>query len=569
MEEKKLTGYPSIDKPWISHYVTPPKYIGDIRNTTLYEAYTHANQDNLDALAIVSMDGGFRYTHRDLYQMIDLAAGGFSKLGITEGAKVGIMLNNTVEETISLLALNKIGAISVFIDVTKSVIDIKSCISKHRLQLLVIDEVLLPLEPLVNTQDSPIVIANQTKPHEKGISFLDLYRLGKENLVKGVSFWKDRPSVIINSSGTTGLPKPIVHSDFSLNMAAYKILCADYPLTRNNVTMKIIPSSIGLGLITTLYTALLSGTKIVLIGGNNPYQSILNSVTFASSFPMFRDGVGLLPDAKLLMFTAPMYFRVLCEKLDIFEDLSYMGAMLAAGSKMGKHELDMMNQKLEALNCPVKICNGYGQNELCGAVTLNTNAANKNGSAGFPVIDTEIRIVNLDTLETVGRGQSGLILERSDSLFLNYDNLPEETQNAWVTCPDGTTWFNTKDIGSMDSYGFLYITGRVSRVLVRLDFKIPIDQIEEKIKAHPAVLDCAVIAVRKTEIEEVPIAYIVLKDTNDNIETVLEEIQVSETPLSEMEYPEHIIRLDALPYMKNGKIDYRTLEREAQKEMEE
>ncbi len=568
MKEKKLTGYPSIDKPWLKYYIIPPKYIGDLTTKTLYEAYIHANQDNLDSLAIVTMDGGFRYTHRELRNMIDLAAGGFEKLGICEGSKVGIMLNNTVEESVSLLALNKIGSISVFVDVTKSVVDIKDSIAKYNLQMLIIDEVLLPMEPLVNTQDLPIVIVNQTKPHVKGMSFLELYKLGTGNLLDHVPFKSNNPAVIINSSGTTGLPKPIVHSDFSLNMAAYKILCSDYPLNRDNLIMKIIPSSIGLGLITTLYTALLSGTKIVLIGGNNPYQSILNSVTFASSFPMFRDGVGLSSHAKLLMFTAPMYFRVLCEKLDIFEDLSYMGAMLAGGSKMGKDELDMMNQKMAALNCPVKICNGYGQNELCGAVTLNTNSANKNGSAGFPVIDTDIRIVDPDTFETIGTNQQGLVLEKSESLFLYYDELPEETNASWIMCPDGTTWFNTKDLGSMDDDGFLYITGRVSRVLVRFDFKLPIDKIEEKIKAHPAVFDCAVVAVRKSEIEEVPVAYIVLNDVDYGAQEVLKEIQKSKEPLADMEYPEYTIRIEALPYMKNGKVDYRALEREAQKEME-
>lgn len=547
------------------HYKNPPEYVSDLSETTLYDAYKRANKDNLDSLAIITMDGGYQYTHRELIDMIDLAASGFSKLGVKEDSKIGIMLNNTVEEAVSLLALNKLGAVSVFVDVTKSISDIEHSLSRHNLQMLILDEVLLPMEPIINKKNLPIIIASQSKPSKKGIPFIELYFKGKDFEVESVPFKKDKPSVIINSSGTTGLPKPIVHTDFSVNMAVYKMLCSDYPMNRNNLVMKIIPSYIGLGLITTLYTALISGTKIVLIGGNNPHQSILNTVTFASNFPLFRNGVGLNPDAKLLMFTAPMYYRILCDKLDIFEDLSYMGAMLAAGSKMGKEELDMMNAKMAALNCPVKICNGYGQNELCGAVTLNTNSWNKNGSAGFPVINTNIRIVDPETLETLESNKEGLVLEQSESLFLHYDNLQEETKSSLITLKDGTVWFDTKDIGKMDEDGFLYITGRVSRVLVRFDFKLPIDKIEEKIKAHPAILDCAVVGVRKSDIEEVPIAYVVINDecSDCDIEKIFAEIQAGKEPLSDMEYPVFIYNLPNLPYMKNGKVDYRTLEQKA------
>lgn len=560
-----MTGYPSIDKPWKKHHISPPDYIGSLSGVTLYEAYVNANRDNLDSLAIVTMDGDCRYSHRELLGMVDLAAAGFSKMGIGYNSRVGIMLNNTVEEAVSLLALNKLGAISIFIDVTKSVSDIARSIAEYGLCLLLIDEVMLPMEPYVNKDNIPIIIANQTKPSNKGISFLDIYKTGSGIDILPAHYERERPSVIINSSGTTGLPKPIVHTDYSVNMAAYKVLCTDYPLNRDSLIMKIIPSSIGLGLVTTLYTALLSGTPIVLISGDNPQQSIMNTVAFASSFPSFRNKIGLKAKAKLVIFAAPMYYRILFEKLDFFEDLSYIGAMLAAGSKMGKDELDMMNKKMSHLNCPVQICNGYGQNEMCGAVTLNSNSANKNGSAGFPVIDTSVRVVDPETMETLGYNQRGLILEQSDSLFLHYDNLPDETEAAILTLPDGTSWFNTKDLGEMDEDGFLYISGRISRVLVRFDFKIPIDKIEEKIEAHPAVLDCAVIAKQKDDIEEVPVAFISLNDGyhNYSISTILNEIQSGTDPLSDMEYPAQVIQVDSLPYMKNGKVDYRVLEQRA------
>ncbi len=555
------------DRPWAKNYILPPDYAEMLSSLSLYEAYIKANENHLDELAIFTMDTKFRYTHRDLIKMIDLAAAGLSQMGITYNDRVGILLNNTVEDAVSLLALNKLGAIAVFIDFTKGIADIAHSISMRGVKLLLIDESLLQIEDLIDCDNIPIVVANQTKPLKRGTPFIGLYKKGNGIKIVPVSLNQEKPSVIINSSGTTGQPKPIVHTDYSINRAVYKILCSDYPLTRNNVLLKTIPSFIGLGLITSLYTALISGTTIFLVPGNNPQQAIVNTITCISNFPMYREWVGINQDAKLLVFSAPTYFRVLCENLHLCTDLSYIGAMLAAGAKMGKVELDTMNKKLANLHCPVNICNGYGQNEMCGAVTLNTNSENKNGSAGFPVIGTNIRIVDPETYETIGINQRGLILEQSDSLFLRYDNMPNETKTATVEVPDGSLWFNTKDLGEMDEDGFIYITGRISRVLVRYDCKISIDMIEEKIKTHPAVFDCAVIVLYTDKNGEEAIAFISLDEKNYHYElsTILNDIQNSANPLSDMEYPSRFIQVPSLPYLKNGKVDYRALEQMAQK----
>lgn len=550
---------------WSQYYISIPEYVGDLSSSTLYEAYVYANRDNWDSLAIISMDGGFRYTHGELKTMVDLAAGGLWKMGIRKNHKVGLILNNTVEEAVSLLALNKIGAIAVFIDATKTVSDIAYAIAGYGLDLLMIDEMMLAMEPLINPRHVPIVLVNQTKPAPGIISYLDLYRLGLGVDVISASYESGRPTVFINSSGTTGSPKPIVHTDHSINMAAYKVLRTDYPLTRDNLTMKVVPSFIGLGLITTLYTALLSGTKIVLIPGNNPPQSIMNTVTFASNFPRFCESIGLSKETKLILFAAPMFFRVMCEKLDLFEDMSYMGAMLAAGSKMGKCELEDLNSKLSAHHCPVKICNGYGQNELCGAVTLNSNSANKPGSAGFPVIGTSIRIVDPETHAELKVNETGLILEQSESMFEHYYNHPQETLSAFLELSDGKRWFNTKDLGLIDEDGFLFVTGRISRVLVRYDLKLTIDRIEDKIKRHPAVTECAVVAVPDEVAGEVPIAYIMVAPRMEQIstDTILEEIQLGSNPLADMEIPTKIIKRKELPLLESGKINYRMLQEQS------
>lgn len=547
---------------WEKYYITPSENADMQMEETLYASYVKANRNYMNELAIITADGKHKYTHGELLNMVDLAAGGFAQMGIGRNDRVGILLNNTIEMPVTLLALSKLGAISVFVNTSKSIPDIAHAIQGYGLCMIIMDEAILEIEPYINPNNLTLLISNQTKSVPKEISFSELYKKGIDYTVQQAVYEPGRPAVIINSSGTTGVPKPIVHTDYSMNMAVYKMMCTDYPLKRENIVLDTIPPFIGLGLVTTLYTGLLSGTKVVLLNFDNPSQSAIETTRFMINFPSFRDSIGLDSNTKLLVFAAPIHFRILCENIETAKDFSYIGAMLAGGSKMGKEELEQMNAKLAKLNCPVNICNGYGQNEMCGAVTLNSNAANKNGSAGFPTIGSRIRIVDPETFETLGVHQQGLVLEQSESMFLCYDNMPKETEESKIQLKDGSVWFNTRDLGEMDEDGFLYILGRISRVLVRFDMKIFIDQIEEKIKSHSDVQDCAVVARKKDALGEEPVLFVSLKEEckSQNAEDILKDIQSGANALSDLEYPAETRLLSELPYMKNGKIDYLALE---------
>ena len=147
-------------------------------------------------------------------------------------------------------------------------------------------------------------------------------------------------------------------------------------------------------------------------------------------------------------------------EIDKFNDLSHLKGILLGGSKMTESELNTMNKLFAEKGLTVPICNGYGQNEMAGAVALNTIQHNKNGSAGFPTYGTDIRIVDRNTLKDVPFNTSGLILEKSDSRFLYYLNMPEKTKRSTIILSDGSEWYDSTDIGYMDEDGFLFITGR-------------------------------------------------------------------------------------------------------------
>lgn len=551
-------------KPWMNRFVYRSEANFDIHET-LYKTYIKLANNYLDENAVFVAETGKRYTHKRLIQLIENASCGFSQLGIKQNVKVGIFLNGSIEEPITLLALNKLGAISKYIDYTKSISAIQHSIEESEMQFLIMDECFLPLEQIVNLKKIPVIVANtQNRYTSPKISFDKILCMGVGGKVDAVTYIKNKPSVIINSSGTTGEPKPIVHTDSSINAAAQKMLYTDYPITKGNVLIKMVPSQIGLGLITSLYTGLLSGVEIVLLSGKDVIELIKNLISFVSDFKRFKEINNLSPNTKLNIFTSPLFIRELINASSL-KDLSFIGSMLAAGSKMESVELEELNAKSSKKGCKVPICNGYGQNEMAGAVTLNFVHHNVNGSAGFPMMGTDVLIVDQETYEILEPYKVGLILESSNSLFLGYESMEEKTQASYIKISDGSSWYNTCDLGYVDDEGFLFITGRVNRVVIRSDSKISLDCIEKKIRELPDIIDCAALVCKYGGSDENVIAFI--RSNSLDKEMVTKKI-VESGVLSDFEMPSEIVLLDNIPYKNNGKIDYLTLEQMANAESE-
>ncbi len=561
-----LTGNIFIDKPWVVNFPEESQVVIDIHDT-MYNVYSGLAQNKMDDEAIIIDDTDDKYTHRELLDLIDKTAECFKKMGVKEGSYVGLMLNNTIEEPVVLLALNKIGAVAKFIDYTKSVPNIIQSVQEVNLDMFVLDEMMMPLEPVVNSAKKPVVVANTNRKYRRGnyLSFKEFLSLYKGENLESVSFDEKRPSVIINSSGTTGPAKPITHTNKSINSAAQKMLFSNFILDKDTILMKIIPPQIGLGIITSLYTGLLSDSTVALIRGANAEDSIENTVYFIKNFKNYclENSLG---DKKLVIFASPMYFRMIINSPEI-TDLSFVSGMMAAGSKLSKEELESMEIEGKKKGLKVPICNAYGQNELAGAVTINDPSHNLNGSAGYPVIGTDIVIVNPETYEPVKANEVGLILEKSNSEFLHYENSQENSEKARVQLNDGSTWFISNDLGYINSDGYLFITGRTSRVVIRSDFKIPLDMVEEKLKELDFIGECALITTSYDSSYEGLDLYVTLKekykdklDENEVKEKILES-----GLLSEFEMPDNIHLINQMPILPSGKIDYKMLENMSKK----
>lgn len=563
------------------------------KRKNLYDTFRMSAERNREKTALIVDDLRRSYSYGEVDDLIVRTAEALSRCGIRSGMRVGMMLNGTVEEASVWLALNKIGAVSRFIDYLKDVDYLTHCIASSRLDVLIMDEILLPAEPAFNPDELPVIVVTSSRfirrgkcislnalleAAEKGetVSLFEKSMRASEDsgsvaqethgtgrqAVGGVDM-SQAPSAaggpvttIINSSGTTGTPKPIALTDAAIEAAAAKVLRTDL-LSRDSVVLKVIPIQVGLGLITTLYTSLINGNTVILDRGESNKALPANTVRLVREFPRIRSRYGLVEGAKLVVFASPLFIRMIFMSEDVL-DLSFLESILAAGSKMSEKELTELTEIGRQKGCSVRICNGYGQNELAGAAALNENCANEFGSAGRPVYNTIIRVVDSLTLETKAPGETGLIIEQSDSLFTEYDGMPEATREAFLTLPDGTTWFNTHDIGYISESGFVYITGRTTRVAVRFDFKIPVDDIEAKVRENPLVRNAALIVTDYTGSFEKIAAFITLEDVQEKPESenqVLETVNAGNL-LNWNEKIDEVVIVDTIPMMASGKPDY-------------
>jgi len=110
----------------------------------------------------------------------------------------------------------------------------------------------------------------------------------------------------------------------------------------------------------------------------------------------------------------------------------------------------------------INILGGYGLTETSPITNVRCPSANLRGADGQPFPDTEIRIVDLESHQTLSPGKQGLVLIRGPQVMKGYYNNPEATAKA--IDPEG--WFDTGDLGMVVGAGHLVITGRAKDTIV-------------------------------------------------------------------------------------------------------
>jgi acyl-CoA synthetase (AMP-forming)/AMP-acid ligase II len=206
----------------------------------------------------------------------------------------------------------------------------------------------------------------------------------------------------------------------------------------------------------------------------------------------------------------------------------------------------------------VGLCQSYGMTELSVAfLTVEDHRAAAQGkpellrSVGKPLPTAKIRLAD-ESRGACPAGQPGEILVRAEQCMAGYWNDPAATSSAIV---DG--WLHTGDIGRFDETGYLYIVDRKKDMILSGGENIASREVEEALRTHPAVADCAVIGLPDPRWGERVCA--VLRMAGEASDEELEAH--SRGLLAGYKTPRRWVRVDALPLNASGKVDKPLLRR--------
>lgn len=571
-DESNLTGYASIDKPWLKYYSTELKN----KKLPLMNVNDYLYENNKNHLGRVALNYfGNKITYEDFFKKVDEVAKAFLSMGVKKGDIVTVSLPMVPESIYIFYALAKIGAISNMIDPRTNENGTKEYIDEVNSKILVIIDDLYPnVKNIVNSTDLENVIVvspNNSLPlglrllttlktnkacynNPKVVSWNKFIKNGKE--YKGIDtfYEKDYPVSIVHTGGTTGFPKGVLLTNDNYNAMVEQFRYSGLDFKREHSWLGMIPLFFAYGGAVGMHHPLAVGMELKVI-------------------PMFdpeKMGDLVLKYKANHMAIIPSYYEsIIYSKKTKKADFSFLITPAAGSDRMDPTFEKEINEFLESHNCPNKVAKGYGMSEvtsaICGGVTP---LSNKVGSVGIPFSHSVVAIFDPETGCELKYGEIGEVCMTGPNVMKGYYNNILENEKIMKLHDDGMIWIHSGDLGYMDSDGVLFIEGRMKRMIIKYGgFKVYPTLIEKTIMTIPAVENVSVVGVKDKRHPEftIPKANIVLKkeDVGFLEESVLEEAKaLCEEKLPDYCVPTFFEIKEKLPLTNAGKIDFKLLESE-------
>jgi acyl-CoA synthetase (AMP-forming)/AMP-acid ligase II len=306
---------------------------------------------------------------------------------------------------------------------------------------------------------------------------------------------------IIYSSGTTGVPKGIVHTHRRRADWAQSLALALRYHSRA-VTLCSIGLYSNISWVSLLSTLVVGGC-IVIEKRFEPAQTLTTiaeqRITHSSLVPI-------------------MVQRLLEAEQFTSSDLSSLDALMCCGSPLG---LELKQRALREFGCD--FIELYGLTEGIITTLDPEDAPGRELSVGKPLPGTEIALLDENDCPVVAGG-SGEIISRGHITMAGYHNRPDA--NAEVSWHDtqGRQWLRSGDIGRLDEAGFLYIVDRKKDMILSGGQNIYPADIENEILSHPDVAEVAVIGVPSEKWGETPLAVVVTRDAKSKDDFAAQEL---------------------------------------------
>lgn len=554
-------GYSSIDKPWLK-YCDEDAINAEIPKMKTYDLIYEKRKNELDYTAFIYFNNKIKM--KTFFETVEKIAKSLKHIGVKEGDIVSVALPNMPEAVYLLYALNRVGAVTDFIDprlttdgFTKR---LKSTNSKY---LFALDMSKGNVSKIDKNLVNNIIYLSISESFPKSLK--TIYNLkNRKNIDKSLMNWnkflkigeqydgiidseyhENQALVIVHTGGTTGEPKGVVLTNENFNAMGVIQDTAKINLNSKDTLLTFLPPFIAYCLTNSYHDSLYMGFENILIPSFEPkdYPKLMHKYkpNHVLSGPILWD----------------LFIK---DKVTSKDDLSYMKTAISGGDALNIELEKEIGEFFKSHNAKTTLNQGYGMSEVSAAVCYSRCNAYTLGSVGVPYAKNSIKIVDEDGNE-LGYNEQGEIHILTPTMMKEYLNNKSATDEIIYT-ENNERWIKTGDIGYINEDGNLFVVGRMKRMIVRSGNKIFPSTIENIIAEDEDVESVAIVGMNDELERHVPVSHIVLKE-NVNINEVLSRINnLIREKLPEFNVPVLYVIRDNLPYTDINKVDFKLLENE-------
>lgn len=460
---------------------------------------------------------GNSVNYGELYNQSFNLANYFHSVGIKENDHAAILCGNNIDFVKTVNALWMIGAIPVPLNTKNKVDEIEFQLKLADVKFLLIEESLLEKFLLLNFNQKIIVINNKLSTPEFYIS-TSKSKLETRNSFHS-TFCSLNSALILFTSGSTGIPKAVVHTFNNLyNSVLLTDTISDFSV--DDTWLASLPFY-HIGGFMIFVRALLSGSALA-----------------------FPESLSYVDIADSLNYYDPTHLSLVSTTLQQLLKAGYKPNTNLKQLYLGGGPLDTQ-LCIDAVNNGFPIVKVYGSTETCSMVTAlcKSDFNLKPDSSGRPIDDVQIKILD-ESGNELKTSFSGEIVVKSRTLAKEYFNNISETKKKFIN-----GFYLTGDFGFIDDDGFLYLESRREDIIISGGENLSVKEIENVFRSNPLINDVYIFSQKDEKWGEILCAAITTsKLTIENVKEFLY------TKLPNYKIPKQIYLIDKIPRNELGKV---------------
>jgi fatty-acyl-CoA synthase len=484
--------------------------------------------------------GDRRYSSGQVDAHSSALASALYELGIEKGDRIALNLPNWPEFVVSMFAAAKLGATIVPLNPKYTTPELQYMLRHSEAVACVTAETWEGVDYLARFEnflaalpDLQYIVSVGEEDlwyDDRIYQFEDLVSAGEGRpLEVAVTDPDEDLFAIVYTSGTMGKPKGVA-------------------LTHTNLLSTALASADGLEL--SKDDVVFGVNTLFNVFGLGP--GVLGSMAAGATFVLQEDlhpatSLEIVQQEKVTVYHGvPTAFILDLHESNVSSDaLGTLRTGIIAGAPVAE---DLVTRIKQDLVPEIRIAYGLTETGSTVSITRASDPVGKQlATVGRPLEGTEVKILDFDgsqlPLESIGE-----IAVRGPGVMQGYYRQPGET--AQVFTEDG--FFLTGDLGMVDDEGYLHVVGRRKEMIIRGGFNVYPREVEDRLHAHPAVLDVAIVGLPHEVLGEVACACIVLVEgaivTGEEIKEFCREM------LADYKVPDLVRFLDSFPMTGSGKV---------------